>query len=118
MGNGKLVDVFQNYSKDKVFKPVISSKYGPEEGIIIKVVPENEYLYKGLFNNLTNRPEPVVEEACCICQTLPPNVLNVPCYHQALCSICLKEEPKANKNCPICREKVMMMKTMYELNDD
>lgn len=49
------------------------------------------------------------DQKCVICYQRRKEVICAPCGHKALCRVCTKAlltRPEAERNCPVCREKV------------
>jgi len=51
---------------------------------------------------------------CCICAVNEVNTVIVPCGHATYCTDCSKESIKHSNRCPICRQKVTSIITVYK----
>ena len=51
---------------------------------------------------------------CCICVTNEVNTCISPCGHAAFCSECAEQSVKHSDKCPVCREKISKIITVYK----
>jgi len=79
---------------------------------IIRIMKESEFIFKSLDVevNKTDRYNIVKEDVCIFCFTDEPNVVFLPCNHQACCTNCISTA--SLKVCPICQQKIKWQKNV------
>lgn len=51
---------------------------------------------------------------CVVCLTSPRSILALPCRHAALCLDCANEVRRRNRQCPVCREPILVFLALPE----
>ena len=123
--NGVIEAIVTDYNKENPMHPTMtfvrerrSYRYQDtdetREPTIIEVLKESEFKFKPDFLdielNKTVRDDIVKEEVCILCYTNKPDVLFLPCQHQACCTDCISEEHL--DVCPICKQNIMLKKNV------
>jgi len=85
--------------------------YGERPSLVISdSYHEDDHAHNEKSSNGTN--------LCCICVTNEVNTCISPCGHAAFCSECSQQSFEHSDKCPICREKIGKIITVYKAGFD